>query len=220
MKFTATSIDSELKVVAGKAICSDCKNMVKAWLMEGSFLYDKYQNWREIWVSPVLKDWSAEAPLEVDEEYRDLYREATQTLKISPRASAVLSRFCLQRLLRSKVGVPKGSVNSEIKNALEKADFPSHLAERLFCFRDIGNFSAHPDEDAETKELIQTNPGEAEWLLETLSDFFQFYFVRPKQIEAQKEAVNEKRKQAGMEPTDWTTGKPSTTQNVNQSPPN
>ncbi|MGB7414034.1 MAG: DUF4145 domain-containing protein [Thermosynechococcaceae cyanobacterium] len=200
-----------MQSVSGKGICGGCSDTSKIWLMEPATVTQKGEmsRWQEVWISPPVQDPASEAPPEVDDdEYRQVFKEATKTLGISPRASAVLSRYALQRILRNKAGVKNGSLNSEIKEALASDKLPSHLTERLYCFRDIGNMSAHPDENPKTGELLTIAPGEAEFLLVTLRDFLDFYFVKPAMLKRQQERVNELREEAGQKPTDWSTGKP------------
>jgi len=50
----------------------------------------------------------------VPEQYASLAREAGLILADSPRASAVLSRRCLQQLLRNEAKAPPGTLFSEI----------------------------------------------------------------------------------------------------------
>src|SRR5665811_1274597 len=51
---------------------------------------------------------------DVPEQYASLAREAGLILADSPRASAVLSRRCLQQLLRNEAKAPPGTLFSEI----------------------------------------------------------------------------------------------------------
>lgn len=212
LTFTPKKYDEILCVISGYGGCAACNQSSKIWLMEPADKGTKLRHlkkWQEVWISPPVRDPEGEAPSEVDDEdYRQIFREAYNTLSVSPRASAVLSRYALQRILRDKAGVPNGTFNSEINQALSKGDLPSHLTDRLYCCRDIGNLSAHPDEDAVTGELLSISPGEAEFLVETFRDFLDFYFVKPARLRQQQERVNELRQQAGMPATDWSTGKP------------
>ena len=58
-------------------------------------------------------------------------------------------------------------------------------------------FAAHPIKSAHTGEVIEVEPGEAEWLLETLEGFFDFYFVQPAKLEKKRDALNKKLEEAG-----------------------
>ena len=63
--------------------------------------------------------------------------------------------------------------------------------------RNIGNFGTHPIKSLKSLEIIEVEPGEAEWNLETLDALFDFYFVQPARIQAKKVALNAKLKEAG-----------------------
>ena len=58
--------------------------------------------------------------------------------------------------------------------------------------RVIGNFAAHPIKSQHTGEVIEVEPGEAEWLLETLEGFFDFYFVQPAKLGEKKSGAEQK----------------------------
>ena len=48
--------------------------------------------------------------------------------------------------------------------------------------------------------MIEVEPGEAEWLLETLEGLFDFYFVQPAKLEKKRDALNKKLGAAGKPP--------------------
>ena len=73
--------------------------------------------------------------------FRD-FQEARNIIDASPNASAMLSRHCLQRLLRGHFGVPEGNLDSEIRAVLKSASLPAFLAEDLDAVREVGNFAA------------------------------------------------------------------------------
>src|SRR5437870_4737251 len=81
-------------------------------------------------------------PPEVPVQYAEDFIEANLVLRDSPKASAALSRRCLQNLLRDVAGVKPGDLYTEIGEVLPK--LPSDLAEAVDAVRAIGNFAAHP----------------------------------------------------------------------------
>ncbi len=139
----------------------------------------------------------APCPLEVDEIFSVEYEEACLVIQDSPKASAALSRRCLQSLLREKVGVQKDNLEKEINEAIEKERYPSYIAGLLHALRQVGNFSAHPQKNTSTGEIIEVEPGEAELCLDILESLFDFHFVLPSKIASQKEKINEKLEKAG-----------------------
>ena len=130
-------------------------------------------------------------PPEVPEGFAKEYQEAGLVLDAgSPKASAALSRRCLQRLLREKGATTSKDLADQIDEVLPT--LPSHYAEAIDAVRTIGNFGAHPIKSTTTGEIIDVEPGEAEWLLETLGGLFDHYFVQPAKLAAKKAAINSK----------------------------
>ena len=134
---------------------------------------------------------------EVPNSFKEDYLEASMVIDYSPKASAALSRRCLQHILREKAGIKKGSLANEIQQVLDDNKLPSHLSESLDAIRNIGNFSAHPIKSYSTGEIINVELGEAEWNLDVIESLFDFYFVQPEIIRKKREALNLKLADAG-----------------------
>lgn len=139
----------------------------------------------------------APAPQEVPSEIRADYEEASQVLDISPKASAALSRRCLQSVLRDGAGVTPGNLATEIDKVIEEGKLQSTIADSLDAVREIGNFAAHPSKSVTTGEIVDVEPDEAEWNLDVLEALFDVFYVQPKHLEAKKAALNAKLKDAG-----------------------
>ncbi len=139
-------------------------------------------------------------PPEVPHEYTSAFTEACNVLHASAKASAALSRRCLQHLLREKAGVKHSSLANEIDEIINSGDLPSYLSETIDALRNYGNFAAHPIKNTNTGEIIDVEPGEAEWLLETLEGLFDFYFVQPEKLKQKRAALDKKLKDAGKPP--------------------
>jgi len=142
------------------------------------------------------------APLSphVPAHFADDYKEACITLPDSPKASAALSRRCLQHLLRDVAGVKHSNLANEIQEVLDKKELPSYLSTSLDAIRNIGNFAAHPMKSQSTGEILDVEPGEAEWNLDVLESLFDFYFVQPEILKEKQKALNAKLKKAGKPP--------------------
>jgi hypothetical protein len=139
-------------------------------------------------------------PQEVKDPYASDYREACNTLTDSPKASAALSRRCLQNLLREEAKVKHSDLATEIQQVLDSKSLPSYLSEAIDGVRNIGNFAAHPIKSTNTGEIIEVEPGEAEWLLDTLEGLFDFYFVQPEILKRKRAALNAKLAEAKKPP--------------------
>jgi len=46
-------------------------------------------------------------------------------------------------------------------------------------------------------EIVDVEPGEAEWSLNVIESLFDYYFVQPAVLQKKKEALNKKLKDAG-----------------------
>lgn len=139
-------------------------------------------------------------PSVVPVDYRTDYEEAALVLADSPKASAALSRRALQRFLREEMGIEKRSLAQEIDEFISSGKHPTYILDAVDAVRNIGNFAAHPLKDTHTGEIVEVEPGEAEWLLEVLEALFDYHFVKPQKLEAQREALNEKLKSLGKPP--------------------
>lgn len=136
-------------------------------------------------------------PSEVPSPYRDDFSEACKVLGDSPKASAALSRRCLQAILRDKGGTSKRDLADQIDEVIQSGKVPPHVQGELDAVRVIGNFAAHPTKSTATGEIIEVEAGEAEWNLDVLESLFEFYFVQPGLTDKRKAALNVKLKAAG-----------------------
>ncbi|WP_225614077.1 DUF4145 domain-containing protein [Delftia sp. DLF01] len=145
------------------------------------------------------------APKEVPAEIAEDFNEAALVLTMSPKASAALSRRCLQATLREN-GYTQNDLAPAIKAALESNTLPAALAENLDAVRNIGNFAAHPMKDKQTNAVLPVDPHEAEWNLEVLEGLFDHYYVQPAKAAARRDALNKKLEAAGKPPLKTGTG--------------
>ena len=142
----------------------------------------------------------APVPPEVPSEFTEDYTEACLVLPDSPKASAALSRRCLQNILREKAGVKPSNLADEIQEVLDKNLLPSYIADIVDTVRNVGNFAAHPTKSKQTGEIIDVEEGEAELNLDVIEALFDFYFVNPALIAKKKAAINQKLQDAGKPP--------------------
>jgi hypothetical protein len=140
------------------------------------------------------------APKEVPSEFAEDYAEASLVLTDSPKASAALSRRCLQHILREKAGATGRDLAKQIQTVLDSDQLPSYLAADLDAIRNIGNFAAHPTKSQHTGEVLPVEEGEADWNLAVIEALFDFYFVGPVKAQARRTTLNQKLKDAGKPP--------------------
>jgi len=142
----------------------------------------------------------APVPPEVPPAIVEDYKEACLVLNDSPKASAALSRRCLQVLLRTAAGVKPGDLSNEIQQVLDSKTLPTSIADNVDAIRNIGNFAAHPNKSTSTGEVLPVEPHEAEWNLEVLESLFDVYFVQPARAKEKRNTLNKKLQDAGKPP--------------------
>jgi Domain of unknown function (DUF4145) len=158
----------------------------------GAMLYDARE--MMVWPKGISR---APLPKEVPPTIAEDYKEACLVLSDSPKASAALSRRCLQNLLRTAAEVKHGDLNFEIQQVIDSGKLPSTIAENIDAIRNIGNFAAHPNKSKSTAEIVSVEPDEAEWNLDVLESLFDVYFVQPARAKAKRDALNKKLTDAG-----------------------
>ncbi len=181
--------------------CPSCKELiVKLTRYDDITLTDSvYEFGNEVQVVQALPKGHGRQPCpkEIPDSLREDYQEAALVLADSPKASAALSRRCLQHLLRDTCKVKPSSLHNEIEELLKRSELPSYISKSLDAIRNIGNFAAHPTKSDKSGEILDVEPGEAEWNLDVLEALFDFYFVQPAELEKKKAALNKKLKDAG-----------------------
>jgi hypothetical protein len=143
-------------------------------------------------------------PVEVPPDIKDDYEEACKVLPLSPKASAALSRRCLQAILQEQ-GYTQRDLVQQIDALLNEANLtkaiPTALRDTVDAVRNFGNFSAHRISDQTTLQIILVEPEEAEWCLNILEDMFDHYYVKPAQAATRKAALDAKLAAAGKTPS-------------------
>lgn len=94
----------------------------------------------------------------------------------------------------------KGDLFKEIQEVIDGGKLPSHLAESIDAIRHIGNFAAHPMKSTSSGEIVDVEPGEAEWSLDVLEFLFDLYYVKPAITKRKRDELNAKLKDAGKHP--------------------
>lgn len=134
-------------------------------------------------------------PSEVPPGIASDYREAALVLADSPKASAALSRRCLQAVLRARKYKGR-NLEAEIARALEARVLPTTVAQSLDAVRQIGNFAAHPSKSEHPTEITDVEPNEAEWCLDVLDMLFDAYWVQEAAAKSKIDALNAKLEKA------------------------
>ena len=137
---------------------------------------------------------------EVEPQFAEDYNEACLVLPFSPKASAALSRRCLQNIIRLKEGIKERNLKTEIDKLIATNKLPSYISDNLEIIRGFGNIAAHGMEDQASGEILDVEPNEAEFLLDVLELLFDLYFVQAAKAAKMKAALNQKLTSAGQKP--------------------
>jgi hypothetical protein len=191
--------DSDGDWQVGKTRCAH--ETCRKWIVQFGRVDPRYSRLDEESAQPVRPMAAARpVPSEVPNAYAADFTEAVVTLPDSPKASAALSRRCLQSLIREEAGITRPTLSQEIDDLIGSGKLPSWLAENVDAIRNVGNFSAHPTKDQHTGEIVEVEAGEAEWLLDVLEGLFDFYFVQPAAAKRRRDNLNQKLQRAGKPP--------------------
>lgn len=117
---------------------------------------------------------------------RDNYVEACRIRDLSPKASATLSRRCLQGMIRDFAKIAKDTLNAEIVALQKMVDedkaprgVTPESVEAIDHVRKIGNIGAHMEKDIDL--IIEIDPDEAQILIELVETLFDEWYVAREQ---------------------------------------
>lgn len=137
---------------------------------------------------------------EVDSKFAEDHNEACLILPFSPKASAALSRRCLQNIIRLKEGIKERNLKTEIDKLIATNKLPSYIGDNLEIIRGFGNIAAHGMENQASGEILDVESNEAEFLLDVLELLFDFYFIQPAKAAKIKDSLNRKLTSADQKP--------------------
>lgn len=110
------------------------------------------------------------------------YEEACAIQTASPKASATLSRRCLQGMIRDFCGIRKRTLAAEIaelKKQVDEHKAPRQVSEEsiagIDAVRQIGNIGAHFEEDINL--IVDVEPEEAQALIGLIELLFEEWYV-------------------------------------------
>jgi hypothetical protein len=101
------------------------------------------------------------------------YEEACKIRDLSPKASATLSRRCMQGIIRDYWAVSKARLVDEIAAIEDKVDPDVWMA--IDAVRKIGNIGAHMEKDINV--IVDVDPQEAQLLIELVELFIKEWYV-------------------------------------------
>lgn len=141
---------------------------------------------------PVLRRWdlipeskAKSFPNYIPKPILDDYNEACLIKDLSPRASATLSRRCLQGIIRDFWQVKPGRLAGEIEQIKDKVE--DLTWEAIDGVRSVGNIGAHMEEDINV--IVDVEPREAQLLVELIEILLKDWYVAREQKKLHLEAI-------------------------------
>ncbi len=133
----------------------------------------------------VPKNVSKIYPEYIPQQLREDYEEACKIIQLSPKASATLSRRCLQGIIRDYHGITKSRLVDEV-NALQGKIEPD-VWSAIDAVRKIGNIGAHMEKDVNV--IVDIEPEEAQQLIRLIEMLFDEWYVRREERKKQLQAI-------------------------------
>lgn len=157
----------------------DCRNYTLTAILFNS----KYGNYSGQWKHGALKEinrWNLVPgstakvfPNYIPKQILTDYKEACSIRDLSPKASATLSRRCLQGMIRDFWGIRKSRLVDEIEAIKDKVD--PLTWDSIDAVRKIGNIGAHMEKDINI--IVDVEPNEAELLIHLIEVLIKDWYI-------------------------------------------
>ena len=132
----------------------------------------------------------------IPQPLREDYLEACAIRDLSPKASATLSRRCLQGMIRDFAQIEERTLFHEIetlRTLAEKDAAPKGVSddsiESLHHVRSLGNIGAHMEKDINV--IIPVDPSEAQILIDLIELLFEEWYIQRQKRQAKFAALRE-----------------------------
>lgn len=141
---------------------------------------DSLNNWRLL-----PKSQAKVFPDYIPVAIRQDYEEACSIVDDSPKASATLSRRCLQGMIRDFWCVSKNRLIDEINDIKDKVDPLTWKS--IDAIRKVGNIGAHMEKDINM--IVDVDPQEAGLLIQLIELLMKEWYVHKHERELQLKAI-------------------------------
>lgn len=175
-----TSYDKDLGfgVTAITCLNDECKQLIlKARLTDVFYI----QYTRSSGESEVQKEWDLipeykyiQFPDYIPPVILEDYSEACKIIKLSPKASATLSRRCLQGMIRDFWKIKKDTLFLEV-DALKEVMPDKSLWDAIDSIRKLGNIGAHMEKDVNV--IVEISENEAQDLINLIELLLKEWYV-------------------------------------------
>ncbi len=141
--------------------------------MQVSFIAEGLGNLSGIKIPLYPTSLAKQFPDYIPKAIKEDYQEAYSILSLSPKASATLSRRCLQGMIRDFWQVKPGILFDEI-NAIQNKVSPAQW-KAIDSLRSLGNIGAHMEKDV--NEIVEIDDGEAEKLIKLIELLIEKWYI-------------------------------------------
>lgn len=148
--------------------CPNCQKITSFAIYSGSEMPEK-----SIPLFPISM--AMQFPDYIPEVIRQDYEEAYVIASLSPKASATLSRRCIQGMIHDKWNIKLKNLNQEI-TALKDEIEPT-LWSAIDSLRQLGNIGAHMEKDINV--IVDIDSGEAEKLIKLVEILIKEWYIIP-----------------------------------------
>lgn len=174
-----SSLGGSVQFYSQFIICpnSNCKKLTLSCRLHES-KYDS--SWNQYRKGKILYNWSLLPksnsrvfPDYIPASIRQDYEEACLIRNDSPKASATLSRRCLQGIIRDFWGVIKPRLVDEINAIKDRID--PLVWQSIDAVRKVGNIGAHMEKDINI--IVDVDPEEAGMLIQLIELLFEEWYI-------------------------------------------
>lgn len=173
--------DGSLGILTQVIVCpnEECKEYaIEAFLCKarrGSYGNELYQSatlfsWQ---LKPQSQAKTYPPYIDIPQSIIDDYNEACLIKNLSPKASATLSRRCLQGIIRDFWSISKARLKDEIDELQGKIDSTTWQA--IDAVRSIGNIGAHMERDINM--IVEVEPNEADLLIGLIEILLKEWYI-------------------------------------------
>jgi len=173
--------DGELYLSGLVIVCPNdkCREYELSVGVKNSLYKDTYEG-RKREPNKVLRSWALRPdsrakpfPSFIPAPLLEDYNEACAIENRSPKASATLSRRCLQGIIRNFYGIAKRTLFDEIAEL--KGRVSTEIWAAIDGLRELGNIGAHPEADINL--IVDVQPEEAAALINLIELMFRITYV-------------------------------------------
>lgn len=150
------------------------------YTLDAELYKSKYSNSGNVKTGENIDEWSLKPqssaksfPAYIPDVITKDYEEACFICNLSPKASATLSRRCLQGIIRDFWGVSKNRLVDEITAIQDKVDPSTWQA--IDAIRKIGNIGAHMEKDINV--IVDVDPKEAKLLIALIEVLLKDWYI-------------------------------------------